>query len=327
MIGGVSNPADDPGLIAHLAANSASVQSQLNVALEQQSTGLVSDVYSGLGTGLRTSLDLRPAVQHQSVWQANIDAVSGQLETTQSVLSQINTIAQTFYAQTNDLEGSGTPQAGTIASSAKLALQQVAQLLNTKVGDTYIFAGQDTANPPLPSTDPAVVGPALLASDTATAPFSSTLGTAVPQVEVGDGQFVQAGLLANQNTLATSAAPTTGSYLRDVMRALATLTTVTDGPDNSAVAADTRDRLHSAIGAMADESGTLGNLQSELTSRQTLLASTQTTLNKQVSDAEDVDAAATLTRVTSLQTQLQASYQIIAQVRTLSLANYLSTTG
>ena len=39
--------------------------------------------------------------------------------------------------------------------------------------------------------------------------------------------------------------------------------------------------------------------------------------------SEDVDLAAALTRVSALQTQLQASYQIIAGGRNLTLARYL----
>jgi hypothetical protein len=213
----------DPGLLSALVGNSAAIRQQLNTALEQQSTGLVSDSYSGLGAGLQTSVNLAPAVQRNQVWQANIDQANATLGVTQSALSQIAAIATNFNAQVGAINYVGVSQVASIAASAKQALQQVADLLNTRSGDVFVFAGQDSANPPLPSTDPAVVGAALLASDTATAPFSTTLGAKTPQVEVGDGQFVSVGVLANQNTLTTSAAPTTGSYMRDIMRSLATL--------------------------------------------------------------------------------------------------------
>ena len=200
---------------------------------------------------------------------------------------------------------------------------QVAQLLNSRVGDTYVFAGQDTATPPVPDTTATTLITSLLASDTATPPFAATIGTAVPTVEVGEGQRVPVGVLANRNTLAVSAAPTTGSYMRDIMRALATLATTTDGPGLQAVAADTHTRLQSAIGAGAAEAGALGVVQAGLASRKMQLTETQTALTAQVSDAEDVDLAATLTRVSQLQTQLQASYQLTAGLKSMSLAQYL----
>ena len=320
MINGVNT---EPGLLARLAANSSGVRRSLDVALQQQASGRVADTYAGLGVGGRTSLDLRPSVQHQQTWQDNIDRAAGRLDATQSALRQISDIAAQFYAKTNDINHTGTSEVDSIAAAAKQALEQVAQALNTKVGDVYVFAGQDTTNPPVPDTTPGVVGAAVLASDTATAPFSSTLGAAVPEVEVGEGQRVQAGVLANQNTLAISAAPTTGSYARDILRALATLSGITDGPGVEAVAADVRTRLSSAIGAIATESGALGDLQRGLETRKTALASVQTGLSKQVSNVEDIDAAAVLTKVSALQTQLQASYQVIAAVRELSLFRFL----
>ena len=320
----ISPAGNATGLLQRLAQNATTLKAQLDTELQRQSTGLVAQDYAGLGTDARTSLDLRPAMQHQQVWQHNVDALSSRLTITQSTLTQITSIASTFYAQVNNLNGLSDSVAANIGVSAKAALTQVAQLLNTKAGDVYVFAGQDTANPPLPSTDPAVLGPALLASDVPTdPPFSATIGTATPEVEIGDGQRLPAGLLANQNTLAISAAPTTGSYMRDIMRALATLATVTDAPSGQAVAADTRTRLASAIGAIGSESGALGNLQAEMQTRQAALATTQTALDKQVSNVEDVDMAATLTNISALQTQLQASYQIIAGVKNLTLSSYL----
>ena len=311
------------GFLGQLANNSAAVKRQLEAAQVQQSTGYVSDSYSGLGSGARTSLDLSPAVQHLQVWQGNIDTATSKLGLTQTVLTQISSIASDFYARTNALGDAGVSEAGTIGTAAKSALAQVSQLLNTRDGNVYIFAGQDTSNPPLPSTDPAVVGAAVLASDTATAPFSATIGTSVPQIEVGDGQRVPVGALANQNTQATSAAPTTGSYARDILRALASLATVTNSTQGAAVADDTRARLRSAIGAISDETGALGNVQADLAKRKDSLAATQTALSGQLANAQDVDIAATFTRVSALQTQLQASYQVLAGAKGLSLANYL----
>jgi flagellar hook-associated protein 3 FlgL len=74
---------------------------------------------------------------------------------------------------------------------------------------------------------------------------------------------------------------------------------------------------------MATETGSLGNIQSDLTARQSQLTSLTTSLSKQLSSAQNVDVAEAISRAALLQTQLQASYQIIAQSRSLSLASYL----
>ncbi|GAC1490147.1 MAG: hypothetical protein NVS2B11_15400 [Acetobacteraceae bacterium] len=312
-------------LTARLVANGASIRDQLSTLQEQAASGRVADTYAGLGsTSSRISLDMRPVLTHQQTWQTNIDAAQARLGVTQNSLKAISSIASDFYARINSLSDIGGSQAVTnIAAAAKSALQQVGDLLNSKSGDIYVFAGQDTANPPLPSTNPTVLSTALLASDTATAPFSTTIGTARPTVEIGEGQRLPVGLLANQNTMATSAAPTTGSYMRDLMRTLSSLAGMTPGPGVSVVRTDAQARLSSVITALSDETGGLGDIQNTLTNRRTALDLMNTAVSKQLSSVEDVDVAAALTKASALQTQLQASYKIIADSRQLSLVSYL----
>ncbi len=322
MSGTISTPGNS-ALLTRLADNSAAVRRQLDAATTQASTGRIAEAYAGLGVGAKTSLDLRPQVTHAAAWQANIDSATGRLGVAQSALSSISTIAANFFAKSGAINGLNPSEGSSIAASARVALAQVGQLLNSKAGDVYVFAGQDTANPPLPDASAAAVGSAVLASDTATAPFSASLGTAVPTVEVGEGQRVQVGVLANRNTLTPSAAPTTGSYMRDILKSLATLANATDGPGLQATAASAHALLGSAVGAIAVESGALGDVQSSLAARHTQLGDTVIALNAQVDSAENVDMAATLTKVSLLQTKLQASYQLIAGVKSLNLAQYL----
>lgn len=312
----------DAGGLARLLAQSAAVRGQLNAANQQAATGRIAETYAGLGVGARVSLDLWPQVAHEEAWQANIAAATGRLAVTQDALKSIRAIASDLYARTNLLNGLNESDAGSVAALARQGLERVAQLLNTRVGDVYVFAGQDTGTPPVPDTSPAALTAALLANDTGPAPFADTLGADVPTIEVGEGQRVPVGLLANRNTLVASAPPTTGSYMRDILRGLATLSGVSNGPALQA-AADTRTRLGSAISALGQEAGSLGNIQAGLATRQSQSAATVLALRAQVSNAEDVDLAATLTKVSALQTQLQASYQVIAGARNLTLAQYL----
>ncbi len=311
------------GLLQALTADSSTIRDQLAVVTQQTASGKVSTSYAGLGAGARTSLNLTPQIEQLGTWSSNIDSATARLGVTQSALTSITSIASTFLAKAATLNGLTPGVTADVAAQAKTALVQVAQLLNSKVGDTYVFAGQDTANPPVPDTTAATLITNLLGSDTATPPFSTTLGTAVPTVQTGPGERAPVGVLANQNTLAVSAAPSTGSYMRDIMRALATLATTADGPGLQATAADTSARLHSAISAASSEAGALGDVQAGLATRKTDLTDLQTTLTAQVSGVENVDMAAALIQVTQLQTQLQASYQLIAGVKDLTLSKYI----
>lgn len=311
----------DYSYMTRLLSNTNTVREQLDQAQQQVATGLISDSYSGLGTQARTALSLAPAIAHQATYSQNIDAAQGRLEITQSAMTSISSIASKFYAAVNTYNPSDPTSVQTLAANAKSAIQQIGDFLNAKSGDVYLFAGKDTSNPPVPNTDPDVMSAGLLGG-TSGPPFSSTIGTSPLTIQAGPGQTVQVGLIANANTLVTSSSPT-GSYMRDTLTALAKIAALGTSTTPAADVAGARTTLSSSISAMASETGSLGNIQSNLTTRQTQLASLTTSLQKQLSSAEDADAAEAISRAALLKTQLQASYQIIADSRNLSLASYL----
>ncbi len=116
--------------------------------------------------------------------------------------------------------------------------------------------------------------------------------------------------------------------MRDVLRALATIGSLSSAQANDpGFASLVQDTRISLIGrrsrAMAQDAGVLGNVQSSLTATQSRLADTQIALTGQVSSAEEVDMAATLSRLSLVQTQMQASYQLIASLNSMSLVKFL----
>lgn len=339
------------GPLSGLVADSETVSARLTQLEQQAATGTIATTLGGLGgTAARQVLDLRPEIAHQAQYQANISAVQGQMSTTQTALSSLSSIASQFYADLPNLNGLDPSEVDSVAADAKQALAQAANLLDTKVGDTYVFAGQTPGTAPIPNPDgiasstfatsiaTAVAGlatsgaaattAATLAAAKGTSPFDPALSTAVPTVQVGEGDFVQTGLLANANTLATSSgSSTTGSYARDLLRSLATLASLSSSqasdPGFASLVSDTQQSLGGAISAMNAEAGAFGDLQSSLSTQGTQLGDTQTALQGQLSSATDVDMASTLSSLTQTQTQLQASYQVIAAAKNLTLANYL----
>ncbi len=246
-----------------------------------------------------------------------------------------------------------------VAASARSALAQVAGLLDTKDGGVYVFSGQDTANPPVPNPDAitssgfytqiasAVSGLATNGAATTTAntlsiassnaagtsPFSTYLSQpaasiSVPVVQIGTNRSQAIGLVASANLTGTSTgSSTTGSATRDLMRALATIGSLSSTQVNDAgfgaLIQDTRISLSGAIDAMATDAGTLGNVQASLTARRSQLDAVATALNTQVSSAEDADMATTLSNLSQVQTQLQSSYKLIASLSGLTLAKFL----
>ncbi len=360
---GPSNPSDY-GLLASLVGDTATVQQRLDTLTNQASTGLIADTYAGLGAGASVSLDLSPDIANLQTWQNNISAATGTMQVTQTAMTQIQQIASNFRAQLNNLNGIDPSEVDSVAASARDALQQVAGLLDTTDGSSYVFGGADSGNPPVPDPDSILssgfytqiattvgalgtAGASATASATlaiassnapGTSPFSAymsqpaaTLQTQIPVVQTGQSQTQPIGLLASANaSVASTGTSTTGSYMRDLLRGLATIGSLSSSQLSDSgfqgLVQDTATSLQGAVTAMAEDVGVLGDQQTALTATQTNMADTQTALTTQVSFAQDADMASTLSNITLVQTQLQASYQVIASMSGLSLAKLLPMT-
>ena len=361
-INGLNGAAASYGLLGIIVTNANNVHKQLDTLTAQASTGLVAQNFAGLGSGATTSLVLNAAVADQNTWSANIDAAGSTMQVAQTALNQISAIASNFYAQTATLNGLNPSDVDVVAADARAALQQVAGLLDATNGSVYVFAGQDSANPPVPNPDAidssafaTQIGTAVgnLATSGATATIAATLATASSNaagtspfsaalsqpaaalaglrstIQVGTTQQQSYGILASGNAaVASTGTSTTGSYARDIMRALATLGSLSSGMINTAgfqqVVADTRTSLGGAITTLNSDAGVMGDQQAALTVQQSTMAATTTVLQGQLSNVQDVNMASTLSQLQQVETQLQSSYQLIASVQGLSLTKYLS---
>jgi flagellar hook-associated protein 3 FlgL len=352
------------GVLGQMISDSTTINNRLNTLTEQASSGLISQTYAGLGSGAAVSLNLNPQLIAMQTWQTNIGQATGTMQVTQTVMTQLQSIASAAVADTNNLNNVNPTEVDSIAANARSALTQVAGLLDTQDGGVYIFGGQDSSNPPVPSPDniltsgyfTAIQGSvSTLATNGAAATITATMNTGTsntvgispfssymsqqpvpPVVQAGANSMVQTGLLASANSAipasagtstSTSTGTSTGSYMRDLMRALATIGSMSssqaDDPNFASLIQDTMTSLNGAVSTMATESGVLGDRQTALTATQTSLSDTSTALTTQVSAAQNVDMAATLSELTQTQTQLQASYQLISGESGLSLAKFL----
>jgi flagellar hook-associated protein 3 FlgL len=351
------------GTLGLLVGNSIAINNSLSTLTEQASSGLVAQTYSGLGEAASTSLSLNPILAEQQTWQSNIDAATGNIGVAQTALTQISSFASSFYAQIPDLNGLNASEIDSVAANARTALQQVAGLLDSQDGETYVFAGQDSTNPPVPNPDgilssgfftqiqtavgglaangasAVISGTLAIASSNSagTTPFSAalsqpsaTLASFRASVSIGPGESVPTIPLASANgDVVSEGSSTTGSYTRDILRALATLGSLSSAQANTPgfeqLVGDVSTSLGGAITALNSDAGVLGDRQTNITATQTNLADTSTALQAQLTNAQDVDTAATLSKLTQTQTQLQASYQLIAAQQKLSLVSYLTS--
>jgi flagellar hook-associated protein 3 FlgL len=347
--------ATEYGIMSRLINDNAAIRQRFDTLTSQASSGLVGDTYAALGDGASVSLGLSPQVAQLQNWQSNIDTATNRMQVTQAAMTQMQQIASDLLSQLNNLNGLNASNIDAIAATARTSMQQVAGLLDTQDGTVYVFAGADVTNPPVPNPDGITSGGffagisaavqslsangatatasatlAIASSDAAgVTPFSAGLtGTPAPIIQTGAHTTATVGIVANANLAAVSTgSSTTGSYSRDLLRALATIGSLSSGQatdtDLPGLVQDVRQSLTGAISSMATDAGVLGDTQSSLSNMKTQLNDMATALTSQISSAQDVDMAATLSSLSQVQTQLQASYQLIAGMTGLSLAKFL----
>jgi flagellar hook-associated protein 3 FlgL len=341
------------GLLAQLVADSTATQMQLDKLTQQSASGQVADTYGGLGNTAYVSIGVRPQMAQVTAFQQNITTATTQLDTTQSVLGQLESIASTFNSDALGADMTTSTGATALAAQAQDALQQVAGLLNTQSNGQYDFAGTDSANPPISTANLATFTNAAgaqvsgLGSSTGATTLVSSLVTlattanfaypgssaadATPTAlltPIGQGQNVPTAFVAGVNSYATQPGNgTTGSYVRDLIAGLAGLaglsSTTADESTLQSYGSAVSQLLQGAATAITTEEAGFGQVQSDLSTQSTNLSDTLTSLTTQVSSVENVNMTATATALSQVQTQLQASYQLIAGLKELSLTDYL----
>jgi len=345
--------------LGQLLADLTQTKKRFDLLTQQAASGLISNTWSGLNDTAPIALDLGPRIDNLKVTQSNIASASGPAGVTQSAMKQIGSIAANLLAQMPNLANFNASGIDTIAASARNDLAEVGDLLNSQYGGDYVFAGQDSSNPPVPNADQitssgfflqisaavstlSTNGSATTVAATLTIASLNTVGTSpfspymsqpttalsAPSVSTGDGQSQTLGLLASGNSSAISAgSSTTGSYMRDLMRALATVGSLTSAqasdPNFNSLVTDTRTSVTNAITAMSTDVGVLGEKQANLTALSTTLSDTSLVLSTQLATAQEVDLATTLSNLSLTQTQLQESYQLIGAANGMSLAKFL----
>ncbi len=327
------------GLLAQLSGNVGSINQKLTQVGEEVSTGLVSITFAGLGSGAQTALNLRPQMAENDAISDGITAATSQLGFTQTIMTQIAAVAQGIQSSLAAAGGTGTGSTGldSIAAQAKDAFNNVVGLLNSQDGDTYVFSGQDSGNPPIPSGSTA----SFVAGVTKAVQSLGTPGTTVATTEAGSLQASMSGVFSTTVGQATVQTVQTGQgsatmafgvsanapYMQQILQSLATIgalsSTQTGAAGYSKLVQDAGKQLSSATVDLTAAQSVLGERQDELTAIQGTMASTKVSLATQLSSVEDADVASLATTQSLLQTQLQTSYKLISNMQNLSLVSYL----
>lgn len=339
------------------------MQSEQSLIAWQTSQGTVSSSISDLGSDQQTTLSLSPKLAELGAYQNNISSIQNRLSLSSTALKQITDLAQSLNTKLLGMmssEGSLTSTTNAAAESARIGLTNLGSILNTSDGNGYIFAGHATFTPPVAT--PSTLSDSPLAqtisglvsglndsnSDTifskATAAsadnsadmsvFSSTLSLSADQATyqrasdiIGpDRETLNVGIVATEGSSAPSST-STGSPIRDLMRDMMIMSSMkgmtSTTPGFSTLVRQLHNSLTDTTSQLIDMNTTIGVTQNTLTSRQGIYSSVQLSIKEQLSNNLNVNLAEVATRSSDLSLQLKASFSLIADMKNMSLADYL----
>ncbi len=333
---------------------------ELQKASQEVTTGRIADAYRDLGPQAATSMFLRAREAETQTLITSNELLQGrlqvQLDSVDAVRNQVNDILEPLLAN------GSSPLAGaeTLQIQAQTALQITISQLNVNYGGESLFGGTESGRAPLlqyntvnPSTG---LSPRDVIDSIITAPPASLADVAAIVTEL-DAVFSSTATNANENFEATfyqgtpeldgsgnpneriSARIEPGLDLdyglqandrpfREVYKGLAMLSAfdVTEISDPDVYRA-WMDEVTSVLG---DATLDVLTVSSEVGFRQQIVETTQRRLEAtstvnvtQLAQLEEVDIYEATTRLTALEVQLRTSYEVTAQLNSLSLLNYL----
>jgi flagellin-like hook-associated protein FlgL len=137
------------GTLGRLSADAAQLRGRLDVLTRQAADGRRDERYGDIASEARRAVDLRAGIARREAYGATIERALGRTAAAQGALGRIATIAQDFLTKATGLNGTNAAQTAAVAQAARQAMAQVAGLLNETHEGEYLFAGSDSANPPI----------------------------------------------------------------------------------------------------------------------------------------------------------------------------------
>lgn len=283
---------------------SAALRAQAKVAnLEVQSaSGEVSSDFGGLGSDAKKVVDLQVSISQSKAYD---DAATSADDRVQAMYSATGSVVDLLTSYKSALTGALSTSSDTdsLVESAQSLMTEVASALNVQYGGRYLFAGSQTTTAPVDLTS-------YPNSSAAGADTSYYQGNdQVASVRVSDSQTVDYGVTADA-----------GGF----EQALRSLSMIANG---SSIDSDT---IGSALDLATSALDSVTGIQASLSLKSTQLENASSNQQDYQSYASslsasltDVDVATVTAKISTYQSQLEASYSALSKVLSLRLSDYL----
>jgi flagellar hook-associated protein 3 FlgL len=282
-------------------------------ASQRVSTQKVATDLTGFGRGSETLTALKGAVSRVQGFLDIGEVVAARLGAQDLALNQvIDAVGGAREAVAGVLS---SDSAGTLMLELEGYFQSASNGLNARHQGGYLFAGADTTNPP--------VGVGTLGDLAAAASVADTFGndTIKPVSRIAENTSVETGYLASD--LGTDIF----QIFRDIKAYHDNVATgpLSGKPNDAQKTFLTAQlsRLDAARNGTVDVASRNGSLQKRIEQTTDSHTAQITSLNELLSDRTDADLAQAVTDLQLAQVAVQASAQVVSQLRDVSLLDYL----
>lgn len=359
MIGTVRTMSTQDALVSQRRV-AADLSQRVSQAGTEAATGMKSDIYRSLGLRASEALTLRAGMARNESFISSNQMLASRLDFTSLTLRQTREAAQGFLELAVSSSEAQTQTTGELQRAAQAALDRVIDGLNATFRGVPLFAGTDSATAPLQRWDAphpvtglsprgiladiidggigdaadaalkvatltdVFAGADALAPDRFEASFyngtprQDTDGNPMPRVtaRLDERTELPHGIQAND--------PAFTDLLRGLSMIAATDPTAIGDPEAYRIWVSSAVKGVSAgINGMIETESRLGGHQQTVDQTLKMQQEREVLFNSQILSLEGVDPYEAATRLTNLQTQLEATYAVTSRLSKLSFLNFM----
>ncbi len=361
MIGTVRTMSTQDALVTQ-RRTAADLSQRLSQAGQEASTGMKADIFRSLGLRASEALTLRAGMARNETFISSNEMLASRLDVTALTLRQTREAAQGFLDLAIGNTESPTQTASALQQAAQTALDRLIGNMNASFRGVPLFAGTDSAQPPLQGWDAVNAATGLAPRDVLATTIDGGIGdaadaaakaarladifasaaTVLPEEERFERTFFNGTPLVaadgtalprvaarlDEVTVLPHGIQANDTAFTDLLRGLsmfaATDTATIADPEAYRIwVGEAVNAVSRGIAGMIDTESRLGGQQ--VTVDQTLKNQRERHVlySSQVLTLEGVDPYEAATRLTNLQTQLEATYTVTARLSRLSFLNFM----
>jgi flagellar hook-associated protein 3 FlgL len=279
-----------------------------NIAI---TSGVTAQRYSGVSEESKRLVNLEASHTQINRFMQNNTIVDQRLQTMETNVSQLGEIASTIRTELVSALNEGNAPVSGIDTLAQNLLDQVSSILNVSFDGRFLFSGSMTNTAPVDLNDPMFVVPP------ATYPSTADLN-----YYQGDQDIlsVRADVDLTVNYGVTAADPAIEKLIRTLH--LVSTAIVAPNPDTARLS-DALDLAEQAANEIPLIVSQIGAARKTLETANAVHSETMLYTEQTIGDLQNTDLAEAITLLSADQSSLEASFATLAQMRSISLLNFL----